>query len=100
MFKPVARTEIIVWLYSLKQARVLRRFGMVHYISTKMKYIVLYVNTEDSTQIVNQLNRHRYVRLAELSPRATLSFNIGDKLDQAAKSLQNPEVFLDHHENH
>ncbi|MEH7391661.1 DUF2129 domain-containing protein, partial [Bacillus sp. JJ1474] len=34
------RQGIIVWLYSLKQAKMLRRFGNVHYVSKRLKYVV------------------------------------------------------------
>ncbi len=34
------RQGVSVWLTSLKFARQLRRFGHVHYVSKKMKYVI------------------------------------------------------------
>ena len=41
------RRGLIVWVYSLRQLKNLRRFGLIHFVSSKMKYVVLYVNEED-----------------------------------------------------
>ena len=43
-FKMVKRKELIVWLYSLKQVKNIRKYGHVHYISDRLRYVVLYVN--------------------------------------------------------
>ena len=41
------RRGLIVWVYSLRQLKNLRRFGFVHYVSRKMKYVVMYLNEEE-----------------------------------------------------
>ena len=38
------RQRLIVWLNSIKQAKMLRKFGNVHYVSKRLKYVVLYCN--------------------------------------------------------
>jgi uncharacterized protein YlbG (UPF0298 family) len=45
------RIGIIVWLHSLKQVKQLRRFGNIHYVSKKMKYVVLYCDIANVDQV-------------------------------------------------
>ncbi|OZM58483.1 hypothetical protein CIB95_02635 [Lottiidibacillus patelloidae] len=45
------RIGIIVWLHSLKQVKQLRRFGNIHYVSKKMKYVVLYCDLANVDQV-------------------------------------------------
>lgn len=40
----VERVGLAVYIQSLKHAKQLRRFGNVHYVSSKQKYVVLYIN--------------------------------------------------------
>ncbi|MCT3584590.1 YlbG family protein, partial [Levilactobacillus brevis] len=49
------RQSLIVYTYSLKQTRQLKRYGTVMYVSKKMRYVVLYVNREDVTKLTDQL---------------------------------------------
>lgn len=58
------RQGIIIYLYSLKQIRQLRKYGNVHYISRKMKYVVLYTAMDDVEGLLVQLNRLNFVKQA------------------------------------
>ena len=57
-FEIIKRRGLIVWVYSLKQLKNLKKFGLLHYVSRKMKYVVLYLNEE-----IEELNTE--IRLAE-----------------------------------
>jgi uncharacterized protein YlbG (UPF0298 family) len=46
---------LIVWLHSLKQAKMLRKFGNVHYVSKRLKYVVVYCNMEDAERIIAKI---------------------------------------------
>ena len=37
------RQALVVWLYTLKPIKQLKKFGNIHYISKRLKYIYLYV---------------------------------------------------------
>lgn len=63
------RTGYIVWVSDLKAARSLERFGTVHYMSRKMHYVVMYMNTERSEESVRQMGKLPYVRKIERSYR-------------------------------
>ncbi len=40
------RQGIIVYLHSLKHSKMLRKFGNVHYVSKRLKYVVLYCDMD------------------------------------------------------
>lgn len=44
-FEIKQREGLIVFLYHLKNSRQLRKYGTIHYVSKKMKYVVLYVGS-------------------------------------------------------
>lgn len=61
------RQGIIVYFRNMRQVRQLRRFGTVHYVSSRMHYAVLYVNQDQVDQTVNRLKKQRFVRRIQLS---------------------------------
>ncbi|MGM9928980.1 MAG: YlbG family protein [Bacillus sp. (in: firmicutes)] len=62
-----ARQGIIVYLHTLKQVKMLRRFGNIHYVSKKLKYVVLYTNMEDVEATVEKLRSYSFVKKVEVS---------------------------------
>ena len=56
------RQGIIVWLNSLKQAKMLRRFGNVHYVSKRLKYVVLYCNQEEIEELMKKIKSYSFVK--------------------------------------
>ncbi|MDN6640161.1 MAG: YlbG family protein [Tetragenococcus sp.] len=83
-FKIQKRRGLIVWVYSTKQIKNLRRYGFVHYVSSKMKYAVLYVNEEDTEKSIEKLNRLHFVRDVDISHRPEIDMNFGDKIGTEA----------------
>ncbi|OLO40774.1 hypothetical protein BTR23_04690 [Alkalihalophilus pseudofirmus] len=63
------RQGMAVWLHSLKYARQLRKFGNVHYVSKKMKYVVLYCDQENIDGLVDRLQSLHFVKKVEVSMR-------------------------------
>ncbi|MBU8907137.1 YlbG family protein [Desertibacillus haloalkaliphilus] len=63
------RQGLAVWLHSLKYARQLRRYGNVHYVSKKMKYVILYCNAETIDDTVERLESNHYVKSVKKSMR-------------------------------
>lgn len=61
------RQGIIVWLYSLKQAKMLRKFGNVHFVSKRLKYVVLYCDLEDVESIMEKIQAFSFVKKVEPS---------------------------------
>lgn len=63
------RQGIAVWVHSLKYARQLRKYGNVHYVSKKMKYIVLYCDQETIQETVERLEAFHFVKKVSVSMR-------------------------------
>jgi uncharacterized protein YlbG (UPF0298 family) len=49
------RIGIVVWLHSLKHVKQLRRFGNIHYVSKKMKYVVMYCEKQQIEQTISKI---------------------------------------------
>ena len=47
------RQGLIVYVHHLKQAKSLRKYGHVHFISKRLKYVVLYCD-QDQIEIAKQ----------------------------------------------
>ena len=58
----VERRAIIVWLYTLKPIKQLKRFGNIQYISKRLKYIYLYVNEEEVESVMDKVSKFHFVR--------------------------------------
>jgi uncharacterized protein YlbG (UPF0298 family) len=81
----VQRQGLVVWLYSLKQAKMLRRFGNVHYVSKKLKYVVLYCNQEDLDGIIDKLSSFSFVKKVEPSYKPFLKEEFENSSPDKAK---------------
>ena len=78
------RRGIIVWVYSLKQLKTLKRYGLVHFVSRKMKYVVLYVNEETVEEVEEKLQTLHFVRQVERSYRQDIEMNFADRIGTKA----------------
>lgn len=79
------RQGIIVWLYSLKQARILRRFGNVHYISRRLKYALLYCNQSEVPTVMRKLKSYSFVKKVEPSYKPFLKITYENSTPDKAK---------------
>lgn len=53
----INRQGIIIYLHNLRQAKSLRKYGHVHYISRKMKYVVLYCNQDEVEAVMKKVRQ-------------------------------------------
>ena len=79
------RQGIIVWLFSLKQAKMLRRYGNVHYISKRLKYVVLYTNQSEAETLMEKINSHSFVKKVEPSYKPFLKMEFENSRPDKAK---------------
>lgn len=56
------RQGLIVYVHHLKQAKSLRKFGHVHYISKRQKYVVLYCDQDQIDAAKQKMNKLPYVK--------------------------------------
>lgn len=86
------RQGIIVWVYTLRQIKNLKRFGYIHYVSNKLKYVILYVNQEEAQTTVEKLNSLHFVRKVELSYRPDIDMTFANALpDKKGYALDKDE---------
>ncbi|PLR84092.1 hypothetical protein CVD25_12760 [Bacillus canaveralius] len=79
------RQGIIIWLYSLKQAKMLRRFGNVHYVSRRLKYAVLYCNQEEMEGLLEKIQSYSFVKKVEPSYKPFLQLEFENSKPDKAK---------------
>lgn len=79
------RQGLIVWLSSIKHAKMLRRFGNVHYVSKKLKYAVLYCNQEEIDELMNKLTSYSFVKKVEPSFKPFLKIEYENSKPDKAK---------------
>lgn len=89
------RRGIVVWVYSLKQLKTLKRYGLIHYVSRKMKYVVLYVNEEVLEESEEKLQTLHFVRQVERSYRPDVEMNFADRIGTKAAYQVKEEEELD-----
>jgi uncharacterized protein YlbG (UPF0298 family) len=63
------RSGLIIWVSDLKPARNLERYGVIHYMSKRMQYVVLYIHSEKEEELTKQIARLPYVKKVERSLR-------------------------------
>lgn len=83
------RQGIVVWVYSLRHLKTLKRFGLIHYVSKRMKYVILYINEAEMETAEKKLANLHFVRRIELSYRPSINMDFKDVLDKACR--QNAE---------
>ncbi|WP_204121482.1 MULTISPECIES: YlbG family protein [Levilactobacillus] len=90
-FEMQARQSLIVYTYSLKQTRQLKRYGTVMYVSKKMRYVVLYVDQEDVKSLTDQLSQLRFVKRVVASARPEISETFNGVAEEMT-AHQDPEA--------
>lgn len=79
------RQGLIVWLYNLKNTKILRRFGNVHFVSKRMKYAVLYCNQNELEALSEKLASLPFVKKVEPSYKPFLKTEFENAKPDKAK---------------
>lgn len=79
------RQGLIVWLNSIKQAKMLRKFGNVHYVSKRLKYVVLYCNQNEIEELIGKLKSFSFVKKVEPSYKPFLKIEFENSKPDKAK---------------
>lgn len=66
------RQGLIVYVHQLKQAKSLRKYGHVHFISRKLKYVVVYMDQDKIESAKEKLSKLPYVKKVLESQRPFL----------------------------
>ena len=86
------RQGIIVWVYSLRHFKTLKRFGLIHYASRRMKYVVMYINQSDVEMTQKKLADLHFVRKVELSYRPFINLEFKDFFGKEKKDVAEEQI--------
>ncbi|KRL04639.1 YlbG family protein [Liquorilactobacillus oeni] len=81
------RQGVVVYLFHLKNSRQLKRFGTIHYVSRRMKYVVLYMDHAKINENLEKLENLRFVKHVVLSPLPELKIDFNDSLSSTTYKL-------------
>lgn len=81
------RTGLIIWLKSKRNVKRLMNHGVLHYVSNKMDYAILYVDTKNMEQIIERLKKENYVKSIEQSALKGLPITYDDVLIDMQKEI-------------
>ena len=79
-FELIERQALVVWLYTLKQVKNIRKYGHVHFISNRLRYVILYVNRDEQDEIIEKLNKLHFVQKVEVSYRDDIDMTLKDAI--------------------
>jgi uncharacterized protein YlbG (UPF0298 family) len=81
------RAGIVVWLRDYKKSKALESYGVVHYVSRKMRYAVLYVNLNQVDEVMANVAKLPFVKTAERSFRHELRTDYSSSSGEKNKFL-------------
>lgn len=82
------RTGLIIWLHSKRNVKRLMNFGVLHYVSKKMNYAIIYVATNNLEKILERLKKENYIKSVEVSQMRDLPINYDDVLTDMKEEIE------------
>lgn len=79
------RVGLAVWLQSLKQVKHLRKYGNIHYVSRKMKYVVMYCDQDKVEDTMKKLESLHFVKEVAMSMRPWLKTEFQNSVTETEK---------------
>lgn len=61
------RVGLVVWLKSKRNVKRLMNFGILHYVSHKMNYALIYVDKNNVDRTIDKLMNESYIKSVEKS---------------------------------
>lgn len=92
-FEIKKRRGIFVYLYHLKQSKQLRKYGSIQYVSRRMKYVLLYLDSDQVEQTLAKLKQLRYVKDVVVSQRPELPTSFDNSLGKFKLTEEDQEKF-------
>lgn len=82
------RQSIIIWVNSLKYVKYFRRFGNIHYVSKRLKYIVVYMDMSEVNDVIKKIRTLPFVKKVEKSYKPFLKTEFEQAKDDFEKEKQ------------
>lgn len=76
------RVGLTVWLYTTKYVNKLKRYGLLHYVSKRMNYVILYVDKAERDRTEERLRKQHFVRDVKDCYRSDLPYTFDDVLKE------------------
>lgn len=73
------RVSLIVYVYSLRQASNLKKYGDLKYVSKRMHYVILYVDKSQLSPIKKRISHLNFVKKIYDSSLSALSKELSDR---------------------
>lgn len=83
----IERQAIIAWVYTLKPLKQLKKFGNVHYISKRSKFVYIYVDKDQVEDTIAKLERLYFVRKVERSYRPEVRMDFSTVLSEMREQM-------------
>lgn len=87
------RTGLVVWLRSKRQVKRLMRYGVLHYISNKMNYAVIYVDAKNAERVTEKLTEENFVERVEYSQLRDLPTSYDNLIEKMQKEIDTEKKF-------
>lgn len=81
------RIGLVVWLKSKRNVKRLMNFGVLHYVSSKLDYALLYVDEKNIDRIIDHIQKENYVKRVEKSFLRDLPTTYDDVLTEMQKEI-------------
>lgn len=75
----IERQGLIVWLHSIRNYKILRKFGTIHFVSKRLKYAVIYCDKESVEQVKKEISGISFVKEVELSQKGNIRLEYDSK---------------------
>lgn len=82
------RIGLVIWLYTPKYVNKLKNYGLLHYVSRKLNYAVLYVDEQEVEKTMNHLQSLHFVREIERSYQTEMPYTYDGLLEELDKKAQ------------
>ncbi|MCS1350182.1 YlbG family protein [Mechercharimyces sp. CAU 1602] len=79
--KTKERLGLAIWVEDVKPARSLGRLGNIHYISTRLNYVCLYIDGFQSEKTIDSIRKMPFVIKVERSKRQELKTDYDRSFD-------------------
>lgn len=86
------RTGLVVWLYTTKYVNKLKRYGLIHYVSKNMNYVIMYVNRDERETVSKTISKQHFVRKVENSYQCEIPKTFDGILDQVVALAKDKET--------
>lgn len=63
------RIGLVIYVHSLKSAKLLRKLASVYYVSKRQKYVFAYVDLSECDRVTEEISRFTWVREVTRSER-------------------------------